>query len=154
MWRKKDNKRKKLGLADPEHLFVIPGAPGRITTQQLSHVLVGLSALVKLYLFAGKLLSIYLSACSIDISSSKLTAILEDKRYKSSVLLKGGFFEKPCSIAEQKDKLKEGHVSTNNIGHNLGILQRRKTTTIQMRMEAKLISFFTEARDLLCDNLR
>ena len=36
---------------------------------------------------------------------------------------------------------------------NLGILQRRKTTTIQMRMEAKLISFFTEARDLLCDNL-
>ena len=65
------------------------------------------------------------------------------------MLLKGGFFENPFSVAEQKDQLKEV-----NILDNLGILQRRKTTTIQMRMEAKLISFFTEARDLLCDNLR
>ena len=59
--------------------------------------------LVKLYLFAGKLFSIYLSACSIDISSSKLTAILEDKRYKSSVLLKDRFLETLVNWG-QKDK--------------------------------------------------
>ena len=41
------------------------------------------------------------------------------------MLLKGGFFEKPCSIAEQKDKLKEAHISTNNVGQPWNITEEK-----------------------------
>ena len=41
------------------------------------------------------------------------------------MLLKGGFFEKPCSIAEQKDKLKEAHISTNIVGQPWNITEEK-----------------------------